>query len=107
IERAVAFAASDVIELEDLPPPVGGRHLVAIGESLKKNETLRAWARRYARIMLERRDGNKRETARVLGISPHTLTAYLRLPVGDAAAGEEWPQDADDGDEKIGATGAA
>ncbi len=81
IERVVTLAAADVIELEDLPPLVGGDHLSALGPSLRRDETLRAWARRYARLVLERRHGNKRETARVLGISYHTLQAYLRTPV--------------------------
>ena len=39
---------------------------------------LRAWASRYARLVLERCDGNKREACRVLDISYHTLQAYLR-----------------------------
>ena len=48
--------------------------------------TLRAWASRYARLMLDRCDGNKRETARVLGISYHTLNSYLRTVVASTVA---------------------
>jgi len=81
IERIVTLASSDVIALEDLPPRVGGAHVAALGASLERDETLRAWARRYARIMLARCGGNKREAARALGISYHTLQAYLRTPV--------------------------
>jgi hypothetical protein len=41
--------------------------------------------------MLERCQGNKRETARVLGISYHTLVAYLKGSEEDAgiAVGDE------------------
>jgi DNA-binding NtrC family response regulator len=83
MERAVTLAESEVIELGDLPPTVGGRHLAALGPSLGRNDTLRNWARRYVRITLERHQGNKRETARVLGISYHTLQAYLRASLDD------------------------
>jgi DNA-binding NtrC family response regulator len=104
VEHAVAFAGSDVIELEDLPPPVGGHHVMAFGASLAKDETLRTWARRYARIMFERHKGNKRETARVLDISVHTLRAYLQ-PRGERHASPgEWSGDEV---ETVGATGAA
>jgi transcriptional regulator with PAS, ATPase and Fis domain len=81
MERAVAFASSDMIGLDDLTPPVGGRHLAVLAPSLERRDTLRAWARRYVRIVLARSHGNKREAARVLGISYHTLQAYLRAPI--------------------------
>ena len=48
---------------------------------------VRAWAGRYARLMWERCQGNKREAARVLGISDHTLTTYLKA--NDAEGGVE------------------
>ena len=41
-------------------------------------ETLRAWGSRYVRLVLERNGRNKRQTCRSLGISYHTLQAYLR-----------------------------
>src|SRR5207302_10858018 len=91
IERAVALTDSDVIELDDLPPAVRGDHVAALGPSLRRNDTLRAWASRYARLVLERCHDNKREACRVLGISYHTLQAYLRYPVHDPpSAGECW-----------------
>jgi DNA-binding NtrC family response regulator len=105
IERTIAFADSEVVELEHLSPAVGGRHAAALTPSLKRNDTLRTWARRYTRVVLDRCGGNKRETARVLGISYHTLKAYLRAPVEDGGAvvweGEE-PREA-----VVGAEGAA
>ena len=85
IERAVALAETDTIELDDLPTAVRGDYAEAILPSVQRNDTLRVWASRYARLILERCRGNKREACRVLGISYHTLQAYVRLPrpVGD------------------------
>src|SRR5262249_10435102 len=78
MERAIALATGEVIELDDLPPGIGGVYGEILLPSFKRNETLRMWACRYARLMLERCQSNKRETARVLGISYHTLVAYLK-----------------------------
>jgi len=80
IERAVALAETDTIELDDLPTVVRGDYAEAILPSVQRNDTLRVWAGRYARLILERCRGNKREACRVLGISYHTLQAYVRLP---------------------------
>jgi hypothetical protein len=49
---------------------------------MERSETLRIWASRYARLVLARCDGNKRAASRALGISYHTLQAYLRVPLG-------------------------
>jgi len=84
IERAVALAGSDVVEIDDLPPTVRGDYVAALVPSLQRNDTLRVWASRYARLVLERCHDNKREACRVLGISYHTLQAYLRYPVDEA-----------------------
>jgi transcriptional regulator with PAS, ATPase and Fis domain len=89
VERAVALAESDVIELDDLPPAVQGGY-AALGHSLARNDTLRAWASRYARLVLAQCAGNRRKAARVLGISYHTLQAHLRYPIHDAVAGAAW-----------------
>jgi two-component system response regulator HydG len=78
MERAVALADSEVIQLEDLPPTVCGDFGASLGPSLKRNDTMRAWASRYARLVLMRCDGNKRDACRVLGVSYHTLQSYLR-----------------------------
>ena len=85
VERVVALAQSDVIELEDLPPTVKGDYGVSLGPSRGRNDTLRAWASRYVRLVVERVQGNKREACRTLGISYHTLQAYLKA----AEAGEQ------------------
>jgi len=91
IERAVTLTRSDVIELDDLPPTVRGEHVAVLAPSAERNETLRAWASRYARLVVDRCHGNKRQACRVLGISYHTLQTYLRYPLGsppEPAAGE-------------------
>jgi two-component system response regulator HydG len=93
MERAVTLAASDVIEVDDLPPLVGGDYASALGPSLTRNDTLRAWASRYARLVLDRSQGNKRDACRVLDISYHTLQSYLRFPIHDPAAREPWTEE--------------
>jgi DNA-binding NtrC family response regulator len=87
VERAVALAESPVIELDDLPPHIRG-DFGPLNVSLSRNDTMRAWGSRYARIVLARAKGNKREAARLLGITYHTLNSYLRFPLPEEA-GEE------------------
>jgi transcriptional regulator with PAS, ATPase and Fis domain len=103
IERAVALAETDTIELDDLPTVVRGDYAEAILPSVQRNDTLRVWASRYARLILERCRGNKREACRVLGISYHTLQAYVRLPgpVGPAIDAIESIDAAEISDERI------
>ncbi len=101
MERAVTLAVSDVIELDDLPLTVRGDYASTLAPSLRRNDSLRAWASRYARLVLDRCAGNKREACRALDISYHTLQSYLRFPVQgpasveDRAAGDGWQGDAD------------
>jgi len=78
IERALAFSQSDVIELDDLPATVRGDHVAVLGPSIQRGETMRAWGSRYAHLVLERCGANKRKACRVLGITYHTLQAYLK-----------------------------
>ena len=79
IERAVALTQSDVIELDDLPATVRGDHVAVLGPSLNRGDTMRAWGSRYANVVLERCGNNKRKACRVLGITYHTLQAYLKF----------------------------
>ena len=105
MERAVAMADGDVVELDDLPATVRGDYATTLGPSVRRNDSLRAWASRYARLVLERCEGNKREACRALDISYHTLQSYLRFPghgpdtaadeTGTNGAPEEWPEAAD------------
>jgi transcriptional regulator with PAS, ATPase and Fis domain len=78
MERAVALAESDRIELDDLPPKVQGDYPEVLRPSLAAGDSMRAWGSRYARLMFERCGRNKRRTCRALDISYHTLQAYLR-----------------------------
>jgi transcriptional regulator with PAS, ATPase and Fis domain len=88
MERGVALCRGDVIDIEDLPVHVRRDYSEVLLPSLQQPETLRVWACRYARLMLGRTGGNKRQAARRLGISYHTLVTYLHawesLPHGDA-----------------------
>ena len=82
IERAVALAGSAFLEPDDLPPALLGGYVDVLVPSLRSRETMRAWGSRYARLVLERCENNKRRACRELGISYHTLNAYLRLRPG-------------------------
>jgi transcriptional regulator with PAS, ATPase and Fis domain len=95
IERAVALSESSVIELDDLPPRVRGEFTAVLAPALQRNDTMRAWGSRYARLVLERCQGNKRAASRVLGISYHTLNAFLRYPGKSAhsSSAQEWAKD--------------
>jgi transcriptional regulator with PAS, ATPase and Fis domain len=81
VERAVALAETDVLQLDDLPPMVRGDYALTLAPSLDRRDTLRAWASRYVRLVLERTKGNKRAACQMLDISYHTLQAYLRRPM--------------------------
>lgn len=77
IERALTLARSDVIDLEDLSDTVTGRYREILTPHSEADDSMRAWGSRYARLVLRRVEGNKREACRVLDISYHTLRAYL------------------------------
>jgi DNA-binding NtrC family response regulator len=108
IERAVALAESEVVDLTDLPVSVRGEYDQVIGPSLARNETMRAWGSRYARLVVHRCDGNKRKACRVLGISYHTLQAYLRFTgrPGTASSSESAVPDSGEENERIIETAA-
>jgi transcriptional regulator with PAS, ATPase and Fis domain len=91
MERAITLADSDAVELDDLPLNVRG-DVGPMVSALKGDETMRAWGSRYARLVLDRTGGNKRDACRVLGISYHTLNAYLRYPIQaeSAASNAGW-----------------
>ena len=78
IERVVALAESDRIEVDDLPPQVRGDFGEVLAPSLACADTMRMWGSRYARLVYERCGRNRRTACAILGISYHTLRAYLR-----------------------------
>jgi transcriptional regulator with PAS, ATPase and Fis domain len=77
-ERAVTLARADVIALEDLPLRLRVGYGDVLLPSMDGQDTLRAWGSRYVRLVLERSGRNKRKACRSLGISYHTLQAYLQ-----------------------------
>ena len=79
IERAVVLAGSDRLEVDDLPPALLSGYDDILLPSLRRCDTMREWAARYARLVLERCQNNKRRACRELGISYHTLQAHLRF----------------------------
>jgi DNA-binding NtrC family response regulator len=82
IERAITLAPSHVLQVDDLPDGVTGRYIDTFQPGEQAGDTMRAWGSRYARYVLERAQGNKREACRVLDISYHTLCAYLAYQPG-------------------------
>ncbi len=78
IERAVALATGDQLQLDDLPSSLLDGYSPVLVPSFRQFDSMRAWGSRYARMVYERCEHNKRQACRELGISYHTLQAYLR-----------------------------
>jgi two-component system response regulator HydG len=77
IEGAIATCESQQIGLDDLPIALRGAYGEILMPSVQSDDTMRAWGSRYARLVLEKSDRNKRQACDVLDISYHTLNAYL------------------------------
>ena len=75
IERAIALTAAGEIGISDLPEDVRREYTALL--SPDRNDSLRAWSSRYARLVLERSGGNKRRACDILDISYHTLRVLL------------------------------
>jgi len=85
IEAIVATARSEVINVEDLPLAMKGRFQAVLEPALNGHDTLREWAGRYVRLVLQQCAFNKRDACARLDISYHTLQTYLsREPCPDA-----------------------
>ena len=78
IEGAIATAESRQIRVDDLPVSLRGGYGEHLVPSYQLGDTMRAWGSRYARLVLEKNAGNKRQACRALDISYHTLNSYLR-----------------------------
>ena len=78
IEGAIATAESRQISVDDLPVSLRGGYAEHLVPSCQLGDSMRAWGSRYARLVLERNAGNKRQACRALDISYHTLNSYLR-----------------------------
>jgi transcriptional regulator with PAS, ATPase and Fis domain len=78
IEGAIATAESRQISVDDLPVSLRGGYAEHLVPSWQLGDSMRAWGSRYARLVLEKNGGNKRQTCEALDISYHTLNAYLK-----------------------------
>ena len=88
IEHAVAFSAGRCIRVQDLPVSITGDYATYLQPSLVRDDTMRAWGSRYARIVLDRCDNNKRQACDILGISYHTLQSYLHYDANATGSGK-------------------
>jgi two-component system response regulator HydG len=77
VERAVALAPGNPITLADLPTEISRVRARTWDPFPAEDMSLRDWTRRYARVILERCEGNKRRACEILGITYHTLNTYL------------------------------
>ena len=78
LEGALATAESRQIRVDDLPVSLRGDYAAHLVPAVQGGDSMRAWGSRYARLVLERHSGNKRQACRALDISYHTLNAYLK-----------------------------
>ena len=92
LEGAIATAESRQIRVDDLPVSLRGMYGDVLVPAFRLGDTMRAWGSRYARLVLEKNAGNKRQACQMLDISYHTLNSYLRYrpaplaPAADAAS---------------------
>lgn len=92
LEGAIATAESRQIRVDDLPVSLRGMYGDVLVPAVRLGDTMRAWGSRYARLVLEKNAGNKRQACQLLDISYHTLNSYLRYrpaplaPCADAAS---------------------
>ena len=84
IERVVALAPGPDVAPSDLPREIASPFEAA---APREDSTLRGWSRRYARLVLERCDGNKRRACDILDISYHTLQSLLDSEVKSSRLG--------------------
>ena len=77
IEGAIATAESRQIRVDDLPVSLRGEYAEHLVPAVQRGDTMRAWGSRYARYVLEKHHGNKRQACQALDISYHTLNSYL------------------------------
>ncbi len=82
LERALALAPALRLTLNDLPADVVGDYRALVVERPRCERSLRAWSSRYARLVLDRCEGNRRRACDELDISYHTLRALLRYGAG-------------------------
>jgi transcriptional regulator with PAS, ATPase and Fis domain len=74
--RAMARGSAE-ITVPDLPEVLSRPYREVLQPSVEHGDSMRTWAGRYARLVLERCGNNKRKACQRLDISYHTLQAYL------------------------------
>ena len=74
--RAMARRSAE-ISIPDLPEVLSRPYREVLQPSIEHGDSMRTWAGRYARLVLERCGNNKRKACQRLDISYHTLQAYL------------------------------
>lgn len=86
IERAVLLSDGDYLSLEDLPGSirnVRGKEQYRL-DNAKLDEAVQIFEKHHIQSVLKRTEGNKSETARLLGIDPSTLYRKMeRLGISD------------------------
>jgi DNA-binding NtrC family response regulator len=88
LERAVALANFEEIQVDDLPDKIRAsavrRHVTLSGSEIPELLTLEEIERRHVLRVLEACDGNRTDAAKVLGLDRKTLyRKLLRWGVGD------------------------
>jgi transcriptional regulator with PAS, ATPase and Fis domain len=78
VERAITLAAGGLIGVEHLPGRIAGPFSEVFDAAMRQDASLRQFATHYVRLVMRRCGNNKRAACRVLGISYHTLDAYLK-----------------------------
>ena len=73
IERAVLLGAGDHITIDDLPASIRNTEEKVNVDSQSLDSAVQAFEKHHIQSVLKRTDGNKSETARLLGIDPSTL----------------------------------
>jgi len=86
LERAIALSPGPVITMADLPSEISAEYRDLLREIPGRDNSLRAWSSRYARLVLDRCGGNKRRACDILDISYHTLKCHLEYETGVARA---------------------
>lgn len=76
LERALALSPGPTISVADLPADVTRQYREAGGGD-DTDQTLRGCIGRYARLIFDQCQGNKRRACEILDISYHTLQTYL------------------------------
>jgi DNA-binding NtrC family response regulator len=87
IERVLALAPGPEVTVEDLPANIA--HVGGVARGGLCDDTLRGWSSRYARLVLDRCHGNKRQACEVLDITYKTLQSLLHHPEDEGCAAPE------------------